>query len=208
MLGKVTASQTPDWREQRRSTARRAILQGAWSLADDRGLDGWTMRELADGVGVKASSLYGHFEGKPAILDAMFAEGYRVMDERLATADAALPEGIGQRERLIALLGAWLQFCQENPARYRLMFTSTTPGWQPSADAYAVSQASYEQMAQRLSGAGVTPGAGLDLFTAVMAGMAAQQLANDPGGDRWVRLLPDAVDMILNHFQQRSEEHP
>ncbi len=46
---------------------------------------------------------------------------------------------------------------------------------------------------------GVTSRHALDLWTGMTAGLVAQQLANDRGGDRWRRLLPDAVDMFLDH---------
>jgi hypothetical protein len=58
----------------------------------------------------------------------------------------------------------------------------------------------------RLSGAPLAAGrAGLrkqadfDLWTAVIAGLASQQLANDPGGDRYLRLIDDAVTMVADH---------
>lgn len=41
--------------------------------------------------------------------------------------------------------------------------------------------------------------AGVDLWTGLITGLTSQQIANDPGGDRWRRLLPDAVDMYLRH---------
>jgi hypothetical protein len=34
------------------------------------------------------------------------------------------------------------------------------------------------------------------MITAVGSGLLNQQLANDPGGTRWVRLLDDAVDLL------------
>jgi hypothetical protein len=37
------------------------------------------------------------------------------------------------------------------------------------------------------------------LFTALLSGLADQQIANDPGGDRWLRLVDSAVDMYLGH---------
>lgn len=206
MLGKVTADEAADWREQRRVVARRTIIEQAWLLADERGLDSWTMRELAEAVGVRAPSLYGHFDGKPAILDALFADGYRAMDQLLEDTDTELPNDLSQRDRLVAILTAWLGFCQESPARYRLMFTSAIPGWRPSDDAYAVSQASYATMARHLQANGITPGVRLDLFTAVTSGIAAQQLANDPHGDRWVRLIGHAVDMFLSQLSALPEE--
>ncbi|MCA1657474.1 MAG: hypothetical protein LC713_07185 [Actinobacteria bacterium] len=43
---------------------------------------------------------------------------------------------------------------------------------------------------------------GLDLFTGLVAGLVAQQLANEPGGDRWVGLLDEALDMFFDHVHQ------
>lgn len=206
MLGKVTASESDQWREQRRTSAREVILDTADRLSEARGLDGWTMRELAAAVGVKAPSLYGHFDGKPAIWDALFERGYRQMDELIAGVAADLPHDISARERLIAVLTEWVGFCQASAARYRLMFTNALPGWQPSAAAYSVSQESFAAMVVALAPAGITPGVRLDLFTAVMSGLAAQQMANDPDGDRWARLVPLAVDMFLNQLPSLPEE--
>lgn len=41
------------------------------------------------------------------------------------------------------------------------------------------------------------PPATLDLYTAMLTGLASQQISNDPGGDHWPRLVPDAVDRVL-----------
>lgn len=32
-----------------------------------------------------------------------------------------------------------------------------------------------------------------------LAGRTSQQISNDPGGDRWARLLDDSIDMFLDH---------
>jgi hypothetical protein len=32
-----------------------------------------------------------------------------------------------------------------------------------------------------------------------VSGLSTQQIANDPGGDRWLRLIDDAVDMYAKH---------
>ncbi|WP_332687344.1 TetR/AcrR family transcriptional regulator C-terminal domain-containing protein [Devosia sp.] len=47
------------------------IVAAALDLLDAEGLDGLTMRKLADALGVQAPSLYWYFPGKPALLDAM-----------------------------------------------------------------------------------------------------------------------------------------
>lgn len=51
-----------------------------------------------------------------------------------------------------------------------------------------------------LARAGVRNGADFDLWTAVVVGLAGQQLANDPGGDRCIRLIDDAVIMFADHI--------
>ena len=40
----------------------------------------------------------------------------------------------------------------------------------------------------------------MDVWTALVSGLAAQQNANDPGGDRWVRLADGCIDMFLEHW--------
>jgi hypothetical protein len=44
----------------------------------------------------------------------------------------------------------------------------------------------------------VTDEEAADLLTAIIAGLIDQQLANDPGGDRWARLLDRAMDMYAD----------
>ncbi len=36
----------------------------------------------------------------------------------------------------------------------------------------------------------------LDIWTALLSGIMQQQWANDPGGDRWKRLLDDVIDHV------------
>ena len=40
-----------------------------------------------------------------------------------------------------------------------------------------------------------------DLWTGMVYGLMAQQVANDPGGDRWARLVPHAVEAFLGHVR-------
>jgi hypothetical protein len=55
-------------------------------------------------------------------------------------------------------------------------------------------------MAERLTVLGIEGERALDLWIAITAGLAAQQLANDPTGDRWIRLSDDAAAMFLDHL--------
>jgi hypothetical protein len=46
----------------------------------------------------------------------------------------------------------------------------------------------------------------MDLWTGVVSGLMWQQIANEPGGDRWARLVDDAVDMFLAHVKRKERQ--
>ena len=82
------------------------------------------------------------------------------------------------------------------------MFTRTIPGFEPSPDAYLPSVETMNHTIARFSRFGVTDPAAIDLWTGIVAGLASQQTANDPGGDRWIRLGDEAVDMFFDHLEK------
>ena len=151
---------------------------------------------------MQAPSLYTYFDSKDALFDAMFVEGYLQLGEAVSEWTVAVA-GKEPTEALSTVMGLWIRFCQDSLARYQIMFTRAIPGWQPSADAYAVSMRNYEGMAEALAAFGITNPADLDLYTAVASGLAAQQIANDPTGDRWIRLAPTAARMLLDDVDRR-----
>ena len=60
----------------------------AWGLAQEKGLAEFTLRDVATRVGMRAPSLYTHFESKHAIYDAMFGQAWTEY-ETLAQAELA-----------------------------------------------------------------------------------------------------------------------
>jgi hypothetical protein len=48
-----------------------------------------------------------------------------------------------------------------------------------------------------LAAAGADQPEQADVWTALVSGLVAQQVSNDPGGDRWRRLIDPAVDMFV-----------
>ena len=130
----------------------------------------------------------------------MFAQGYRQFAAAMVAVDALSGE-----EGLRAMAHRAMAFMVEEPARYSLMFHRTIPGFTLSPESYAVSVEQLERarawFARNDLGA---PGA-LDLFTSLVGGLAGPQIANDPGGDHWVRLVDTAVDMFLTYIQAAGQ---
>ena len=73
----------------------------------------------------------------------------------------------------------------------------TIPGFEPSREAYAPAVAVIEGLRERMAKHDITAQEDIDLYVALVGGLADSQLANDPGGDRWSRLLDRAIDMYL-----------
>ena len=182
-----------DRRARRREDTRQEILAAAWSLARERGLTGWSLREVAEAVGMRAPSLYVYFDRKDAIYDAMFAQAYRDLIDEV---DQLSPAG-EPREDLRRSAQLFLTFCVRDPARYQLLFLRVVPGFVPSAESYALAEESLDQLRNLFTEMGITDPGAVDLWTALATGLASQQISNDPDGDRWTRLTDRAVDMFL-----------
>ncbi|MDZ7676649.1 MAG: TetR family transcriptional regulator [Acidimicrobiales bacterium] len=54
---------------------------------------------------------------------------------------------------------------------------------------YAIAEEVLQSAGRAMAAAGVSEPRLLDLWTALLTGLTDQQISNDPGGDRWYRLL-------------------
>ena len=66
-----------DGRNERKESSRNSILAAAWQLIDDKGVDGFSMRELAAVAGVSVATLYNNFDSREAIVDACFRQALK-----------------------------------------------------------------------------------------------------------------------------------
>lgn len=192
----MTGASVADRRAQRRDQ----ILAAAWDIAAESGLGAVSLHEVARRVGIKQPSLYGYVSSKLDLYDAMFAQAY---EQLLARLDASAPSGTA-REQLVRISRAVLDFVVENPPRQQLIFQRTIPGFEPSAASYALAKRLIDRCAGLLAALGADDPAHLDVYTALVGGLGAQQVANDPGGDRYTRHLEAVLDMFLDHFVRQE----
>jgi len=128
----------------------------------------------------------------------MFAQAY---EQLLARLDATEPVGTA-REQLLRVSRVVLDFAAEEPARQQLIFQRTIPGFEPSAASYALAKRLIDRCAGLLAAVGAGDPAHLDVYTAIVGGLGAQQIANDPGGDRYTRHLEPLLDLFLDHHDR------
>jgi len=190
MLGETTRNRV----SERREATRKEILEAAWALARERGLAQLTLRDIADRIGMRPPSLYSHVDSKNAIYDAMFAQAWTECLAQMRASEATCPPDSGGALRHYAR--AFFDFATSDLARHQLMNQRTIPGFEPTPAAYAPAVETLDLARTRLATHGVTTQPDLDLYVAIVGGLIDAQLANDPGGDRWSRLLDRAIDMF------------
>ena len=185
----------------RREAKVASIVASAWQLAREHGVGGVSLHALAREVGMRQPSLYGYFDSKHALYDAMFADGNRQLLERL---DALEPPSRDPRAALKKHLSVFVAFALEDPARCELLFQRHIPGFTPSPASYALAEEALGRTVKLMQKAGVTEQGDIDCIVAMTAGLMDAQMSNDPGGTRWTRHLSRLVDLLVDDAKKRS----
>ncbi|MBF5044989.1 TetR/AcrR family transcriptional regulator [Aggregicoccus sp. 17bor-14] len=110
------------------SEARDRILAAARALFLSGGAEALTMRAVAERVGVTATALYRHFEGKEALLEAVMREGHALFGSYLYR---SLEVRGGPWERLQDSGERYLEFALQQPEAYRTLFMQPAQPCEP-----------------------------------------------------------------------------
>jgi AcrR family transcriptional regulator len=104
---------------------REALVAEALKVLESDGLQGISLRGLAEAAGVSKTAPYRHFADKTDLLVTLAAEGFRRFADVLEEAVAAVPPVVpaDSLAGIRALSRAYIDFAQAQPALYRLMFS-------------------------------------------------------------------------------------
>jgi len=181
---------------ERRAATRREILDAAWEQAREVGIATITLRDIARAVGMQPPSLYTHFDSKNAVYDAMYAEAWEEYERHALAQLEDVPAE--PRAALHRAARVFFDFAVADLARHQLMNQRTIPGFEPTPASYAPAVRVLDHGIAFLGSLGVTERADFDIWISLIGGLIDQQLANDPGGDRFSRLLERAIDMFAD----------
>jgi AcrR family transcriptional regulator len=184
-----------DRRHARHQATKREILDAAWQMVHVDGVNALSLRALARAVDMEPQSLYTYFASKHAVYDHLFADGNRELLDRFNR----LEDSDDPRSALRAIANLFVSFAAEDQARYELLFLRTIPDFEPSPESYAIAVEVFSKGRAILAGVGLRNDADFELWTALVSGLSSQQLANDPGGDRYLKLIDNAVTMFSEH---------
>lgn len=129
--------------EYRHGDLRNAVLNAAALLVAQRAGPEFSLREIAERVGVKHTAIYRHFASKEGLISALATRAFERLAERFQVARTAC--GDDGRAYLEALADAYFVTVQEEPGAYRVMFSRVT---QEDAERQQASQACFHALVE------------------------------------------------------------
>lgn len=121
---------------------RNALLTAAGELLRSDGVEGLSLRRLAERAGVSRTAPYHHFADKNALLCALAVEGFAELERLIGDAQEHPEQPI--EKRLGQFVSAYLDFATRAPEQYELMFgRSIWKTGEPSAELKEVAHGSF-----------------------------------------------------------------
>jgi len=180
----------------------------------EEGAGAVTVSEIARRLGMRAPSLYKYFPSLHAIYDALFSRGNAQVANYMNAATATSEPGL---DHLRTASRAMIRWSIQEPGLASLLFTRPVPGFKPSAEAFAPSQAMWQLWRHHLTVAAqrgeLAPSADSDdamrMLTVLISGICSQQLANQPGASYedgiFSRLTDEGLDMFVHRYTHEKK---
>lgn len=139
---------------------RMALLAAGEAELAERGMEAFSLRQVARRAGVSHAAPAHHFGDARGLLTALAAEGFRQFLQAQAAREAMAPPS--PRDQLMAAGLGYVDFALARPALFRLMFGSDRPD-PASGELQVAGQAAYQHLVDqvRATGCGMTEVAGV-----------------------------------------------
>jgi len=208
----TTAPAAVDRRQRRRLETIEEVVDVAAEVVAEQGAAGLSIGEVARRMGIKPPSLYGYFESKNAIYDALFARGAQQVLEVMRPVMRAAADEQSLETALLTSGRTMIRWSIEHPAYAQLIFWRPVPGFEPSPAAYAPaialmdeSRQSFTVLQERgLIRSDISVDVILRNWTILVSGITTQQLSNAPDEPfdtgTFTSALPDIVAMFATRY--------
>ncbi len=100
---------------------KNALIRAGAEILYEEGTAALTLRKVAARAGVSHSAPYAHFDDKQALIAAISTDGFQKLFDLLSNTMAMHRDNPTTLLREVAW--AYLQFAQEDPARFKVMFS-------------------------------------------------------------------------------------
>jgi AcrR family transcriptional regulator len=198
------------YRKNKREAMTARILNAARQIMREDGAAALSMHELARRLDLRAPSLYNYYQSKMDIYDSLYRLGFEMFAEQ---ARAAAQGAETWQDALRLQLEVYLGFALQNPDLFQLCFERPVPGFVPSEESLNISFGLLKEMIGLTEDLLPQMDSGLEadqlvnLMIAIMHGLAASHLANEPhlpiGEGRFGSLVP-VVMAVLEKAWKRN----
>ena len=122
------------------------IIDAAFEGIEENGIENLSMRDIARRLGVSHQAPYKHFQSRNHILAAVVARCFNNFADHLR----ARPKCDSPEEDLLNMGFSYLEFAQNSPLKYRLMFNTPLPPMNQHPDMLKESQIAFSLLKDRL----------------------------------------------------------
>jgi AcrR family transcriptional regulator len=183
-------------RQRQKDEVRAAILDSAWKMVKEEGLQALSIRKIAEAIEYSIPVIYAHFENKEAILGEFSRQGFAMLAEHLHEAKATHKDA---RRQLEAMAQAYWDFAFGQKEYYQLMFGVGIPACEivrNSPELQALSDVMMSSITDAVSG-GPYPGADAFLkfhtYWSILHGIVSIQMIKHDSDPLGQLILKDAV---------------
>lgn len=148
------AAPPPPERPYHHGDLRAALLAAGEAELAERGVEGFSLRQVARRAGVSHAAPAHHFGDARGLLTALAAEGFRSFLATQAAREAQAPAD--PAAQLMAAGLGYVDFAMARPALFRLMFGSDRPD-PSSAELRAAGAAAYGHLVEQVTATGGGP---------------------------------------------------
>jgi AcrR family transcriptional regulator len=99
---------------------KNALIQAGVAILSKEGMQGLSLRKVAQRAGVSHNAPYSHFPDKQSLIAAISTEGFQQLYDELDAAMAAHPNN--PKEQLVQGARAYVQFAMNNIDTFKIMF--------------------------------------------------------------------------------------
>jgi AcrR family transcriptional regulator len=151
---------------------KNALIKGGVKILSEEGIQGLSLRKVAQRAGVSHNAPYSHFPDKQSLIAAISTEGFKQLYNELDASISAYPDD--PRRQLQEGAWAYVQFALNNTDTFKIMFSGVLEKEKEYPAFVEISRKTFERVVdvvQACQGAGILPSHPADVSAVAVWGM-------------------------------------
>lgn len=144
---------------------KNALIKAGVEILAKEGVDGLSLRKVAQHAGVSHSAPYAHFPDKQSLIAAISTEGFNQLYLELEAAISPYPKN--PKKQLIEGVKTYVRFAEENTDTFKIMFSGVLEKEKDYPSFVEISSKTFKlvvEVVQACQNAGILPTAPADLM--------------------------------------------